>query len=190
GTWYPPPLANKLNGSDLDAADPDISAQFNSALGTTCTFPNPWYYGLDGNPPGSQIDFLSVVLHEIGHGLGFLTFVDDTNGQLLQGFNDTFMLNLEDHNTSPFAWSLMTNAQRAASAKDTGNLHWTGAAVVANSGILTGGGRDPSGHVLMYAPNPLQSGSSVSHFDTSCTPNEVMEPIYTGPLHVTSLARH
>jgi hypothetical protein len=37
-------------------------------------------------------------------------------------------------------------------------------------------GLSPTGHVRMYAPNPFQSGSSVSHFDVSCTPNLLMEP--------------
>jgi hypothetical protein len=42
----------------------------------------------------------------------------------------------------------------------------------------------------MYAPNPAEPGSSVSHFSTACSPNELMEPMYTGPLHAVSLARH
>lgn len=43
-------------------------------------------------------------------------------------------------------------------------------------------GADASGRVLMYAPNPFQSGSSVSHFDTSATPNLLMEPSINGNL--------
>jgi len=37
-------------------------------------------------------------------------------------------------------------------------------------------GLSPTGHVRMFAPNPFQSGSSVSHFDVSATPNLLMEP--------------
>ena len=37
-------------------------------------------------------------------------------------------------------------------------------------------GADSQGRVLMFAPNPLQRGSSVSHFDRSATPNLLMEP--------------
>ena len=29
-----------------------------------------WYYGIDSNKPANTIDLLSVVMHEIGHGLG------------------------------------------------------------------------------------------------------------------------
>jgi hypothetical protein len=37
-------------------------------------------------------------------------------------------------------------------------------------------GLTANGHVKMFAPNPFQSGSSVSHFDVSLTPNALMEP--------------
>ncbi|HEY6807070.1 MAG TPA: PA domain-containing protein [Pyrinomonadaceae bacterium] len=37
-------------------------------------------------------------------------------------------------------------------------------------------GADSANRAKMYAPNPLESGSSVSHFDTSLFPNQLMEP--------------
>ncbi len=37
-------------------------------------------------------------------------------------------------------------------------------------------GTDNSGRVLMFAPNPGQPGSSVSHWDVSAFPNALMEP--------------
>src|SRR5439155_1194685 len=37
-------------------------------------------------------------------------------------------------------------------------------------------GMHPSGHVRMYAPNPIEAGSSVSHWDVTATPNLLMEP--------------
>ncbi|MFS2002260.1 PA domain-containing protein [Duganella sp. CT11-25] len=43
-------------------------------------------------------------------------------------------------------------------------------------------GADAMGRVLMYAPNPNQPGSSVSHYDTSATPNQLMEPAINGDL--------
>jgi hypothetical protein len=47
-------------------------------------------------------------------------------------------------------------------------------------------GADPSARVLMFAPATLAPGSSVSHFDTSMVPNQVMEPSQAGdePLSV------
>lgn len=53
------------------------------------------------------------------------------------------------------------------------------------SGIVTGtlgvdlsvrAGADPTGHALLYMPNPVQSGSSGSHWDTIASPNQLMEP--------------
>ena len=43
-------------------------------------------------------------------------------------------------------------------------------------------GTDPLGRVLMYAPRPNQPGSSVSHYDTSATPNLLMEPAINADL--------
>jgi len=34
----------------------------------------------------------------------------------------------------------------------------------------------------MYAPNPFQAGSSVSHFDVSAFPNQLMEPAINADL--------
>lgn len=48
--------------------------------------------------------------------------------------------------------------------------------------MSTYAGADPSGHALMYTPNPFQSGSSVSHFDTSAFRNLLMEPAINGDL--------
>jgi len=43
-------------------------------------------------------------------------------------------------------------------------------------------GADPAGRARMFAPNPFQSGSSVSHFDTIAFPNLIMEPAINGDL--------
>lgn len=43
-------------------------------------------------------------------------------------------------------------------------------------------GTDAAGRLLMFAPNPFQGGSSVSHFDTSATRNLLMEPAISADL--------
>ena len=184
-TWYPQALANNFAGVDVLPNVSDIGATFNSAIGTTCPFPRVWYYGLDTNPPAGQLDFVSVVLHELGHGLGFASLVNLATGTRPLQLDDVFSRNLEDHSTGKL-YPEMTDAERVSASQNTGNLHWVGANVVAASGRLTGG-VDPPGHVRMYAPNPQQPGSSVSHFDTALMPNELMEPFYTGPNHDVGL---
>jgi hypothetical protein len=37
-------------------------------------------------------------------------------------------------------------------------------------------GADANGFALLFAPNPFAAGSSVSHWDTSMFPNQLMEP--------------
>ncbi len=184
-TYYPSALANTLRGLDLDPSSDDISATFNSSIGTTCPFPNTWYYGLDGTPPGNQIDFVTVLLHELGHGLGFLTLVNLTTGAKFAGANDAYMLHLEHHGAAPADYPSMSDAQRLTASTATGNLHWTGSNVRAAAGVLSAGA--VGDHVRMYAPNPAQPGSSVSHFDTALTPNQLMEPSYTVPLQTPVL---
>ena len=43
-------------------------------------------------------------------------------------------------------------------------------------------GTDDAGRPLVYTPNPLQPGSSVSHFDVSASPNLLMEPAVNSDL--------
>jgi hypothetical protein len=185
-TWYTQALANSLAAMDLDPDTDDVGAVFNSVIGTSCPFPTVWYYGLDANGPGGTIDFVTVVLHELAHGLGFLSLVDLSTGQRLAGFNDIFMRQLEDHSTGKL-YSAMTNAERVSASKNAGSLHWVGAEVIAASGILTDGVH-PSGHVEMYAPNPQEPGASVSHFSPELAPNQIMEPFYTAANHDVGLA--
>ena len=187
-TWYSQALANSLAGTNLDPTSDDIGATFNSAIGTTCPFPIVWYYGLDRNPPGDKIDFVTIVLHELGHGLGFLALVNLATGQKFSGFDDAYMVFLEDHRTGKI-YPNMSNAERIAASTATGDLHWVGPNVVAVSRQRLTAGVNPNGHVEMFAPNPRQPGSSVSHFSTSLSPDELMEPSYTVPLHDVGLAK-
>ena len=64
-TWYPVATANKLSGSDQNGGTAEIRAQFSSNFAD-------WDFGTGSSTPGDKISFVSVVLHEVGHGLGFL----------------------------------------------------------------------------------------------------------------------
>jgi hypothetical protein len=177
-TWYPAALANALSGAANEPGTPEISARFNSSVGIGgCLTGLNWWYGVGSPAPAGTISFYQTILHEIAHGLGFQTIVDLDTGSRAEGLDDDFMLFLEDHSTGK-SWTQMTDSERYTSARDTGDLHWTGPAVVAASSVLTGG-RHPSGHVQMYAPASGQPGSSLSHWDTALVPDELLEPIAT-----------
>jgi hypothetical protein len=62
---YPSALYEKLSGTKRTEplSTVNISARFNSDF--------DFYFGLDGNPPSNKHDFVSIVLHELGHELGF-----------------------------------------------------------------------------------------------------------------------
>lgn len=59
GVYFPSALADKLNAFDQDGFSVDIDCSFDSGT--------DWYLGTDGNPAFNQYDFVSVVLHELGH---------------------------------------------------------------------------------------------------------------------------
>ena len=179
-TWYPQALANALAGVDLNPSDDDIVTEFNSALGGSGCMPGTSFYlGLDGLPGSGQIDMLTIVLHELAHGLGFQTFEDVTTGARLSGLNDAFLLAVAALGASPTELSAMTDAQRAAADVSDPNLYWSGSNVQGGASRLTAG--LIAGHVRLHAPPMIEPGSSVAHFSTALVPNELMEPIYTGP---------
>lgn len=186
-TYYVQALANRYNGFDQSTIN-DINMTFNSSVdnNNSCLNNRNWYYGLDGNGVATDIDLLSTVLHEMLHGLGFVNLVNAATGARFNNRDDIYMRMLEDHSDGK-TWNQLTNAERAASAIDDPDLHWIGANVVAQSSSLTSGTNQ--GHMRMHAPSTLQDGASVSHFSSSTSPFELMEPILTGPVDSIGLAK-
>jgi hypothetical protein len=184
GVWYVGALANEFSGQ-VQTTMPEIATTFSGKIGTSaCSFPASWYLGFDGAASSSQIDFVAVVNHEIAHGLGFLTLVDQTGAELADNvgpFPDAFEERLFDL-TKGLAWPAMTDAQRAASSTNAGNLVWTGPQVEAKSSLFSSGVAS-GGRMRMYAPATYSDGSSVSHWDTSLSPYEALEPYYRAGVH-------
>ena len=169
-TWYPDAIANKSAGFDLDPS-PDIIANFNSTLA--------WYYGTDGNA-GANYDLMTVVLHELGHGLGFF-------GSMSVGFRgswgvingvstgvpiiyDRFAFNASSQlliNTAIFPNPGLALSSQLVS----NNLFFDGT----NTRNANGGNA-----AKLYAPNIWQPESSYSHLNESTFPagnvNSLMTP--------------
>ena len=188
-TFYSQAQANSLSGADLNPSTDDMGMTFNSSVDNNsgCLDNRNWYYGLDGNPPSNDIDFLTTVLHEVMHGIGFLTRVNLTSGAKQSGSDDAYMLNIEDHSLGKI-WPNMTNSQRAASAKDDPDLHFIGNHVQNNLGGLTDGINQ--GHARLYAPSTLSTFSSVSHFSNAFEPFQLMEHQQTGTASNIGLATY
>lgn len=175
-TWYHAALANKRRGADLVAGTAEIQATFNSDVDTGCLGAGTrFYYGFDNTTPASRINLLVVLLHEMGHGLGFSSFVNGSTGAFISGFPDVYSRYMFDRTTGKY-WHQMTNVERVASGINTNNVLWDGPSVRIGSGALTAGRDAATGRVELYTPNPLQSGSSISHYSTAATANLLMEP--------------
>jgi hypothetical protein len=125
-TWYHGALADRLADSDQDPGDNDISTRFNSSIdnNNNCLGSRNWYYGLDGNE-GGDIELLPVVLHELGHGLGFSSLVNLETGAEFLGAPDLYERFIRD-NTLGATWNDLSAAQRVASAVNDGNVVWDG----------------------------------------------------------------
>ncbi len=177
-TWYVSALANNLAGTDLSPGKADIDAFFNSRIGTTgCLGGTDFYYGLDGLS-GRKIDLFHTVLHELAHGLGFVSLVEIDTGALFQNRADAFTENLRNGNFTPY--SALTDSQRLSSI--TSLTFWSGSAVSAGIETLNFGAISTfAGEgVMMYTPGVVDEGSSLSHWDTSLQPDELMEPNASG----------
>lgn len=140
---YGSALADALVGYDIfpNPADPaDISSRFNGNLGQPgCLDGSGWYFGLDGKTPAGQINFLNVVMHEIGHGLGFQGFVNKTTGALISDgvnfYSDPYTQRAYD-NVLAKGFEAMTNAERALAMRTPGRTVWTGPQVNTTSALV------------------------------------------------------
>ena len=162
--WYPSALANKLAKKDLAPSKVDIVLRFNSnAL---------WYTNLDGKVPRLNYDLASTALHEIGHGLGFLSNAEYdrffSTGYIIQPTPYDAYVQLADGRRFTDFCARSVDLGRAM----TSPLTWSGAgATAANSGIAP----------KLYSPRPYEEGSSVTHLDEdtffSGSANAVMTPV-------------
>ena len=132
GVWYVVAEASQLAGYDLEPGNPYMTATFNSKLGQAgCLDGNYFYYGFDANTPVTDVNLLTTTLHEFAHGLGFISLADESTGKFCcdtQPRPDIFDAFTYDTTTKKSWNDMATDAERQASAINTGNLVWTGPA--------------------------------------------------------------
>jgi hypothetical protein len=171
---YPAALAEARCACNLKSGN-EITASFNS------NFPD-WYLGADGNVPGTKWDFFSVVLHELGHGLGFMSSFDVINSKGYWGFSNDgitwYPMRFDSYEMSALTGgtSLIdgfgngTNLLKNELTDDS--VFFTGPKTVTAAG----------GAVKLYAPSPWEPGSSNSHVDQAeyeSTAESLMTPALT-----------
>jgi hypothetical protein len=175
-TPYPIALANALNGSDLEPVYVDITLQFNSDENVV-----NWSYVL--TPTHLAVspvnaDFVTVALHELAHGLGFV-------GNMVVEYNVGFCGNSLSSLFCPtpydrFAidsdgvWLLDSATPLVLGALLQSDANFGGPnTVAANDGMAA----------KLYTPDPFYLGSSLSHLDLTTYQsgvNDLMTPIYDG----------
>ena len=176
-TFYPFPLANNLAGTDTGMAlgpeASDITGQFNSNASVR------WYFGTDGLTPSGKVDFESVVLHELGHGLGFIGGASLSGGKgAIRTNGDPYVYDLFPAD-APTGGNHLVNSPgiypdpgtALAAALQSNSVYWDGVnANAANSGVRP----------KLYAPVFFQTGTSYDHLDENTypagNPNSLMTP--------------
>lgn len=176
-TYYPASLANALAQRDLNGDEAEIDGWFNADR-------NDWYFGTDGNPAPDEVDFVSLVLHELGHGLGFQGWaaVDigdnacrtDIPGDGCIG-SPPFPPMAYDRFTETGAGNPLPDYDNPST--QLGNALTGQAAGVFFDGLeATAANGSP---VKLYAPSPWNA-SSYNHVDEQTfnnTPNSLMTPV-------------
>ena len=173
--FYPGPIANRISGVDRDGAAAEIGISLNNVAN--------WSYATDGVPVAGKPDFVSAVLHELGHGLGFAgsASINSMTGAGQLGVMgrpysyDTFAADsantaIVEASTYPIGSVTMANLIRGTGVSGPG-LFWKGAA-----GLAANGGVRPR----LYAPSTYQVGFSYSHLNDASYPpgnvNSLMTP--------------
>jgi len=185
-TWYASCLANAISNTELNTGEVDMDIYMNSA--------NNYYFGLDANPGNTQYDFISVLLHEIAHGLGMISSSSVNSNEGSFGLIDSTSF-APLYPTFPFpsldglptaldrlivngSMQVITDTNIFANISlalknqfESNDLFFNGFhSTWANNGNL----------VKVYAPSSFESGSSINHIDENSFPvssgNSMMTP--------------
>ena len=182
-TWYPTALANSITGTELNPGQVDIEIYLNTNI--------TWYYDSTGTVPSGSYDFISVALHEMGHGLGIigLSKKSGTSGSLgLLTASDFIPL------TTSFPWPDLDSLPSAFDRHLVNNLNQhldsfpnpsnaLGTILTSNQVYFSGAftlAANSGNRARIYAPGTFALGSSDTHLDEATYPagnaNELMTP--------------
>ena len=171
---FPGPIANRLSGADLDGASSEVVVRLNSGAN--------WNFATDGVPVAGKADFVSAVLHEIGHGFGHCGSAEISSAGLgswgYQGLPYVYDVGVVDNagvfmlnqNSYPNGSTALASLLRGTGLSGSG-IFWAGA-----QGVSANGGVRPR----LYSPPTYLPGSSFNHLDETAFPpgdlNSLMTP--------------
>jgi len=198
-----------LGGGPTNGCDnEEILATFNEDIGTANVLGGEqFYFGYTADTSQSSIDFVSVAMHELTHGLGFIGLantdstlgpigakagIDATNTSidyqnLSRGpYDDVYDVNVANVNTTnntytPFMGYEVNgagDAARAAAMVSFNGLRWSEATAVNSSVNQNRNLPAPGNFPLLHAPNPIENGSTLSHTEQF---GDLMNAVYPFP---------
>ena len=172
----PRSLANQEQGRDTNAREAEFEIEIEAR--------DDWYFGLDGNPAEDEIDLIETIMHEIGHGLGFVDGFElpedfDEDEPTAQYYEDGSYRYL-------FNWFLWTRKHGWIYDKeDVANPSSSLYEAITGHKLFWGGDSEGwvntrgeplrsvevnAGPVMLWAPTEYDS-SSVSHLDSDAYPS-------------------
>lgn len=165
-SYYPVGLAEKIAGEDLN---PDLQGDLQMRINSSIN----WYLGIDGQTPSSRYDLVTVVLHELLHGLGFFDSMNTSQSRGYYGLGalpvvfDKFVENIYGQRLTDTL--LFENNSSGLYSQFTGGQLYFKGPLTQN---FTSGTRPK-----LYAPAIWDNGSSVSHLDEEANKdNPLMTP--------------
>lgn len=184
-------LADAISGEDQGTGNPDFEMVLNASR-------NDWHFG-EGDAPAGTVDFTSVVLHEIAHGLGYLEFSQVEGGTGEYGFQFegqdeptpsiyTFFLARTVTSDSVVA---LTNeseypnpSEALADALTSNELVFNG-----KNAVITADPNTGPVPPKVHAPSNFNSGSSISHLDENAYPRGTTNALMTPRLNAAETNR-
>ncbi|MCP9761672.1 T9SS C-terminal target domain-containing protein [Lacihabitans soyangensis] len=167
--WYPSALAESIAGVNLNGTEADISINVNKNIS--------WSFDTDGTRQAFKYDLMTVILHEIAHGLGF------TTSMKLAGTNETqAQWGIEGLPLIYDIFSERSNGQVLTNTAIIGNPSTQLKAAITSQDVFFKISNGPlaKDYPKMYAPTTFRSGGTLSHLDESKYPkgteNSLMSP--------------
>jgi Secretion system C-terminal sorting domain len=161
--YYPVALAGRIAGKNMSlGASGDVIMNVNSNIA--------WYTGTDGQPVHDTYDLVTVVLHELCHGIGFFDSFSASGTIADYGINsipaiyDTFVQDLNGKFLTDTT-AYLNNSWQLYSTLTSNSVYFKGK-------VLTSRAR-------LYAPSVWDPGSSISHLDEDSyqsIPDALMTP--------------
>jgi hypothetical protein len=164
-TFYSIAQASAMSGVDQLEGN-SFGEDHDIVINMNCNF-SDWYFGTDANTPTGMIDFVTVVLHEIGHGIGFIGTmgVNEDSQTGSHGLGD---------NNWPFIYDRYTQDGQGVELLNTSTYPNPSVelyqALTGQRGGVFFNGQDATGvfsaqPVPLYSPPEWNGGSSYSHLD-------------------------